>query len=225
MAALSISAASALEVGDVAPPVRLLDQTGTLRDVSASYGRWAVLTFYPVDGTAGCTKEALNITANLDKLVAESVDVYGVSTQDVASKQAFCAAQGLKHTLLADTDKSVSTAYGTLIADRGISNRVTFYIDPTRTVRLIDRAVQVATHGEDILKTVATLAAEDAKTPLPKLGETATFGGLSWHLPANWTRRLVEGAVVMAGPDGATLTLSSSTGDATKPGALPDGAT
>ena len=224
LAMLTLTAASALEVGDPAPPVKLLDQSGTLRDVSASYGRWAVLTFYPVDGTAGCTKEAISITATLAKIEAAGIDVYGVSTQDVASKQAFCAAQGLKHTLLCDTDKSVSAAYGTLLADRGISGRVTFYIDPTRTIRLIDRAVQVATHGEDILAAVTKLAAEDAKTPLPKLGEPETFGDLRWTLPADWRRRVADGATTLVGPDGLSLTLAAAAGDATKPGALPDGA-
>ena len=58
--------------------------------------------------------------------------------------------------LLSDADKSVATRYGVL-AQRGMANRWTFYIDKTGRIAYIDRAVNPETSAEDILGRLAQL--------------------------------------------------------------------
>jgi peroxiredoxin Q/BCP len=215
------AACGQVEVGELAPTVRLADQSGKPRDVSASYGRWAVLAFYPKDDTPGCTKEAINVNANLDQLVAAGIDVYGVSVQDVDSKAAFCTKYGLKQTMLSDVDKSVCKAYGTLNA-HGMSDRVTFILDPSRTIRVIDRKVNVSTHGADVLKAVTDLQAADAKTALAQLAADTTdtpVGKL--RLPEGWTHSPVGAMWKVDGPNGLQIRLRNRDA-ATLPASEPD---
>jgi peroxiredoxin Q/BCP len=200
-----LGAAGALEVGQPAPSLKLPDQHGKPRDVADSYGRWVALAFYPKDDTPGCTVEAKGFTAELDALAKAGIDVFGISVQDVASKEAFCGKYGLKHALLSDTDKSVSLAYGTLNA-RGMADRVTVILDPARTVRVIDRQVKVQTHAQDVLKTVQGLRAADAGKELAKLRAepVSAPGGLAFRLPERW---IVKVAGVFESPEDQALSL------------------
>ncbi len=203
---LTAGLAAALEVGDRAPEVKLPDQNGQLVDVADQYGRWVVLAFYPADATPGCTLEARSVTANFEALQDAEVEVYGVSTQGVESKLAFCEAEGLRQTMLSDVTQTVTTAFGVLMPDRGIAQRVTFYIDPSRHIAHINREVNVETAGADILATVAHLR-EEAQAASANQSVRVDFGGHGWNLPA--------GALGGEGlPDGVSVSLTARAGDA-----------
>lgn len=179
---------AAVELGQPSPEVILPDQDGRLVNIMANYGeRYVALAFYPKDDTAGCTREAQSVNKALAELEKSGVVVYGVSVQDVDSKKEFCNKYGLKQTMLSDPEKKVCEAFGTL-NDRGMSNRVTVILDPSLTVRLIDKAVKVDTHAADIINAVNALREDDDKTALATLSKTATEvqPGVSLRLPDGW---------------------------------------
>lgn len=222
-----LTIAAGPQVGDFAPPVALQDQHGQWRDIAEQYGRrYVALTFYPKDNTSGCTLEALSLTQHLEELTEARLAVYGVSVQGLTDKQAFCAQHSLKHTLLSDPDKTVCGAYGTL-NDRGLSNRVTFLLDPSLRLRVIDTKVNVRTHATDLLKMVETLRTEDAKSGLgtPADEATETGLGLKLHLPSGWRQAsLMAGSAAWIDPayDQVTMRLTSgpAEGALTNPQAL-----
>jgi peroxiredoxin Q/BCP len=83
-----------------------------------------------------------------------------VSTQDQASHRAFAGKYRLNFPLLVDGDGAIGRAYGVLgragllahlRTAMGLSERVTFIIDPQgRIAHVIDRP-EVARHGEEVL--------------------------------------------------------------------------
>ena len=139
-----------------APDFTLPTNTGTGEVSLADYrGKWVVLYFYPQDFTPGCTLEARRFQADLLKYRARHTQVIGVSADSVDSHAKFCDSEGLRFPLLADTDGSVSKAYGSWL--RFISLRHTFIIDPKGILREIFLDVRPATHSKDVLRTLDRL--------------------------------------------------------------------
>jgi len=89
--------------------------------------------------------------------------ILGVSLDDVDSHQAFADKFSLPFPLLADTDASVSTAYGVYKEKNfygkksmGIE-RTTFVIGPEGTIVKVFPRVKADTHGEDVLAFLRTM--------------------------------------------------------------------
>ncbi len=59
--------------------------------------------------------------------------------------------------VISDPDKSVARAYGVLGVGGLYTRRWTFYIDPAGIIRKIDKDVQHATAGVDIVRNLAEL--------------------------------------------------------------------
>jgi len=143
--------ASAPAVGTAAPSYFLPDQDGQMHTLASDKGKAVLLAFYPADGTSGCTLEAHSLSSAYKDLKALGVTVYGVSVQDPKSHKSFCTKEGIPYTLLADTEKKMSAAYGVLIPGVGIANRVTYLIGADGKVAYIDTNVNghLLTCGED----------------------------------------------------------------------------
>src|SRR5580704_6563642 len=108
------TAASAPQQGQVAPDFTLPSQDSSAVSLKDFRGHWVVLYFYPKDGTHGCTIEAHNFQRDIAKYEALNAVLIGVSVDSTNSHQEFCAKQGLTFKLLADTDKTLSKAYGSV---------------------------------------------------------------------------------------------------------------
>ena len=65
---------------------------------------YTVLYFYPKDNTPGCTIEAIEFTRLLSAFSAQKTQIIGVSKDNHRSHCNFIEKQGLKITLLSDTD-------------------------------------------------------------------------------------------------------------------------
>src|ERR1700733_2984611 len=115
VACSSVSAAETPQAGQQAPDFKLPSQDGTQVGLQDFRGHWVVLYFYPKDGTHGCTIEAHNFQRDLPKFQAAGAVILGVSVDNANSHQDFCAKQGLTFKLLADTDKTVSKEYGSVM--------------------------------------------------------------------------------------------------------------
>jgi thioredoxin-dependent peroxiredoxin len=146
-----------LEVGQPAPDFTVKDGAGNTVRLSDLRGKKVVLYFYPKDATPGCTQEACDLRDRYDRLQAAGAVLLGVSPDSEKSHQKFAAKFELPFPLLADTDNTVSTAYGVWKEKSmygrsymGIE-RTTFLIDENGKIARIWPKVKVAGHGDEVL--------------------------------------------------------------------------
>ena len=132
-------------VGDRAPEFTLSGTGGREYSLSDFLGQPVVLVFYPGDDSPVCTKQLNAYNDGLDQFRALDAQIIGISAQDVASKEAFVAQHGFDFPLLADTDKEVAAAYGTL-GPIGFPRRSTFVIDAEGVIRYAHRAIAGLTY-------------------------------------------------------------------------------
>lgn len=146
-----------LNEGDKAPIFSLPDAYEKEVSLADFQGKWVVLYFYPKDSTPGCTVEAIDFTASIDKLRALGAEVIGISHDSCKSHVNFIEKNGLKVILLSDSSKKVSSLYGVYKQKKinlfGIE-RTTFLIAPNMVIRKIWRKVDVINHVEDVMKTL-----------------------------------------------------------------------
>src|SRR5260370_6436558 len=163
---VAILAVRAMRTGDKAPPsgtsapdFTLNSQDGKPLSLHDFRGKWVVLYFYPKDFTSGCTKEAHNFQRDLAQYEQKNAVILGVSVQDEASHQKFCAKEGLSFQLLADTKHQVSASYDSLVnlGVAKLSARHTFLIDPNGVVRKAYLNVNPAKHSAEVLADLAEL--------------------------------------------------------------------
>jgi thioredoxin-dependent peroxiredoxin len=147
-----------LKEGDIAPDFRAKNQDGKEIKLSDFRGQKVVLYFYPKDDTPGCTKEACSFRDAFKLYTEKGIKVLGVSTDDEKSHQKFRAKYGLPFDLIADTDKSIVTAYGVYVEKSlygkkymGIE-RTTFLIDEEGKIKKIFRKVKPEGHAEEVLR-------------------------------------------------------------------------
>jgi thioredoxin-dependent peroxiredoxin len=140
-------------VGSDAPQFTLPSQDGSPVSLKDFLGKWVVLYFYPKDQTPGCSREAHNFQVDEPKYAGRNAVVLGVSVDSVDSHKKFCAKEGLNFKLLADTDHTVTKAYGSL-TNLGVAKfaaRHTFLIDPNGKIAKVYASVDPAKHSGEVL--------------------------------------------------------------------------
>jgi len=149
--------ASAPQQGQIAPDFTLPSQDSAAVSLKDFRGKWVVLYFYPKDGTHGCTIEAHNFQRDLPKFEAANAVILGVSVDNAGSHQNFCTKEGLTFKLLADTDKTVSREYGSVmnLMVTKIAARNTFLIDPQGRIAKAWIGVEPNRHSEEVLAALA----------------------------------------------------------------------
>ena len=148
----------ALEIGKKAPDFTLPSDSG--KDVSLSdyLGKKVILYFYPKDNTSGCTMQAVNFQAALNKFEKAGYVVIGVSRDSIKSHTNFRNKQGLKFPLLSDADSEVSKLYGVLKLKSMYGRkylgivRSTFVIDENGILTAEFRDVKAKTSVADLEK-------------------------------------------------------------------------
>ena len=148
---------SHLKVGDQAPEIKGKDQHGQEVSLSDFKGKKLVLYFYPKDDTPGCTAEACNLRDNYDAIQKAGYQILGVSPDDEKKHTKFITKFELPFSLLADTEKATSEAYGVWIEKSmygrkymGV-NRMTFIIDEKGKIEKIIDKVDTKDHTKQIL--------------------------------------------------------------------------
>lgn len=151
--------AKAPSSGMSAPEFTLNSQDGKPVSLRDFRGKWVVLYFYPKDFTSGCTIEAHNFQRDLALYEQKNAVILGVSVQDQATHQKFCAKEGLHFKLLADQKHAVSKSYDSLVnlGVTSVSSRHTFLIDPEGVVRKVYLKVDARKHSAEILADLAAL--------------------------------------------------------------------
>ncbi len=138
-----------LAVGTDAPAFTTKDTNGNTVSLSDFAGKTVVLYFYPKDDTPGCTKQACSCRDAQSEYISKGIVVLGVSADDEAGHQAFTQKYNLNFPLLADTNKSIITAYD--VDGGGYAKRVTYIIDGNGKIIDVDASVNTSTHASDVL--------------------------------------------------------------------------
>ncbi len=146
--------------GDPAPDFSGPTTDGAQVRLADFRGKKLVLYFYPMDDTPGCTAQACSLRDHNADIKAQGAAILGVSAQDVDSHRKFTAKHKLNFPLLADTDRAVARAYGTigggvggaLRGMLGLAERVTFIIDERGRIAHVIDSPDTANHAEQVLK-------------------------------------------------------------------------
>jgi peroxiredoxin Q/BCP len=145
-----------LPVGTPAPDLLGTTRTGEPLRLSSTRGHAAVVYFYPMDATPGCTREACAFRDAFDRYGALGVTIFGVSQDSAQSHRRFSEQQQLPFPLVADEDGSVTRSYG--VPSRiGLSSRVTFLIDAGGRVARVWPDVDPGVHANQVLAAIAEL--------------------------------------------------------------------
>ncbi len=105
--------AEELKEGAKLPSVACQDHEGRTFDLAEAGGKgWTLVYFYPKADTPGCTKQACSLRDAYERLTKVGVQVFGVSTDDVAAQKAFREKYRLPFSLIADPEKKVLEAFG-----------------------------------------------------------------------------------------------------------------
>ena len=154
-----------LEVNQTAPAFSAVNQDEETITLDQFQGKKnVVLYFYPKDDTPGCTIEANEFTALIDKFSAADTVILGVSKDNCAKHQKFIHKHGLKVELLADTEGALCELYGTW-GERKFMGRTymgigrsTFVIDKRGKLVEVNYKVKAKGHAQAILEIVQNLA-------------------------------------------------------------------
>lgn len=150
-------------VGERAPDFSLPSTGGSTVTLGQYRGTPVVLVFYPGDDTPVCTKQLNAYNDELAQFEALDAQVLAVSAQGIDSHERFSGKHGFRFPLLADTDKTVAAAYGTL-GPLGFPRRSVFVIDRDGVVRYAHRAIAGITY-RPVSELVEALAALPAPGP------------------------------------------------------------
>lgn len=124
-------AVSALVGSDPQAQVKLADYAG----------KWICLYFYPLDFTFVCPTEIKAFSDAVPDFEDRDAVVLGGSCDSAFSHLGWTQAKeelkNLKHPLIADYKKELSSALGILDHEKGVSQRATFLIDPEGIVRFV----------------------------------------------------------------------------------------
>lgn len=130
---------------------------------SADYkGKWHVIYWYPLDFTFICPTEIKGFQDLLGEFKDDRIEVIGASTDSFFSHKAWFADRSIfpkeiTHPVLADTNHSVSRAFGVLKEDQGIAFRATVIVDDRGIVRSV--AVNDLSAGRSPSETLRTVQA------------------------------------------------------------------
>jgi peroxiredoxin (alkyl hydroperoxide reductase subunit C) len=159
-----------VKIGDEIPDFEMdAFHEGQLKKVKLSdnRGKWQVLMFYPADFTFICPTELAEMGQNYEEFKKAGAEVMSISTDTafvhLAWHDVSPAIKQVNFPMLADPTGEVSKAFGTYIADEGLSLRATMIIDPDgvlksmeihdnsigRSAKEILRKLQAAVHVKD----------------------------------------------------------------------------
>ena len=150
-----------IEIGQIAPDVKLENQDGEKRSLADFRGKNIVLYFYPKDMTPGCTTEACDFRDQHEHFLAKNTVIIGVSPDPIEKHQKFIDKHGLPFELLADTDHELAEAFGVWKLKKMFgkefygNERSTFIIDKDGYIQKEYRKVKVKGHVEEALEYIS----------------------------------------------------------------------
>lgn len=139
-----------LQAGDPAPDVKLPLHDGRTVSLSELRGKPVLVYFYPKDDTPGCTVEAQGLRDGWVDIQAAGLQVFGVSTQDATSHQAFIDKHSLPFPLVVDTDGAVATAFRVPLR-AGLASRQSFLVGADGKLKQVWTSVNPQEHAAAVI--------------------------------------------------------------------------
>jgi glutaredoxin-dependent peroxiredoxin len=123
-----------------APDFKLVNTEKKTVVLSDHSGKKVVLLFFPLAFTSTCTAELCATRDDLEYYNGINAVVFGISNDSVFVLKKFKEALNLNFELLADWNKNVSEAYGSLYSEfilgmKGVAKRSAFVIDKNGIVK------------------------------------------------------------------------------------------
>ena len=153
--------AAELKVGEPAPEFELVGSDGKTYKLSDFKGKQAVvIAWFPKAFTGGCTKECKSFRDNGKAIRGFNVAYFTASVDTVELNKKFAESLELDYPILSDPSKKVAAAYGVVNAERKVPFRHTYYIGKDGKILHIDRTVNAAAHGKDLVDQLKKLGVE-----------------------------------------------------------------
>ena len=116
-------------------------------------------SFYPKDGTPGCTTEACNFRDNIFAFDDLNTQILGISLDDVDSHKEFSEKYSLPYPILADVEKESAVDYGVLgkFMMMTITKRESFIIDPDGLIVKHYKNVDPDKHTDEVIEELKSL--------------------------------------------------------------------
>lgn len=152
------ASADELQLGQAIAEFKLPTHEGKEFSLTSRQGvGWTILYFYPKAGTPGCTVQACAFRDAIAPIRQLNAEVYGISTDSVASLRDFHEKHKLNFTLLADSDGKVTDYFGVKVPLLPVAKRWTFIIDPQLQLRQIDDDVDPALDAKRVAESLQRL--------------------------------------------------------------------
>lgn len=121
--------------------------------------KWVLLLFYPLDFTAICENEILELNSRLYDFEKLNAKVIGVNTDSVYAHRAWLEKIGqIDYPLISDYTKALSRGFGILDEETGIAYRATFIIDSEQKIRYIsENDLLIDRNIDELLRVLSAL--------------------------------------------------------------------
>jgi peroxiredoxin Q/BCP len=160
-ASVAQSSAEELKVGDEAPNFKLIGSDGKMYQLADFKGKQTVvLAWFPKAFTGGCTKECKSFRDQGDAIRKYDVAYFTASIDEPEVNKRFAESLEVDYPILSDPEGTTAKAYGVIDEKRKLPYRHTYYIGEDGKILYIDREVNAATHGEDLVKQLDKLGVE-----------------------------------------------------------------
>ncbi len=153
-----------MEIGDKFPEFELQDENGEIVKSSDLNGIRYIIYFYPKDNTSGCTREAIDFTSVMPKLMMRNIPIFGVSRDSAKTHKGFMEKQSLKIKLLSDPNHSLTESVGAwgkkMMYGKETEGviRSTFIVSKDGSVEAIWSKVKVDGHVEKVAEKAIQLS-------------------------------------------------------------------
>lgn len=152
-----------MQIHDKVPDFSFKATSGFQGKLSDFQGKWVILYFYPKDATPGCTLESQQFRDHYPFFQSQSISVFGISRDSLASHEKFINDQSLPFPLISDETEEICTLFQVLKMKtnfgktyRGIE-RSTFLIDPAGKIAALWRNLKVPDHVQQLIKMIEKL--------------------------------------------------------------------
>lgn len=146
-----------LKVGDTAPAIDAMTNTGQRFVLSAQRGLCTIIYFFPKAFTPGCTTETKAFRDNYVELELVGAKLVGISTDSLATQCDFAKSTKAPFPLIGDDDSSISRAYDVLWPIIGVPQRVTYVVSKAQVIEAVFRhEIDIKAHRDDVLRFINT---------------------------------------------------------------------